>query len=75
MTKEQAVQMGWTMLKVFLSAVVGELTAQGLHIFELSGGQWKTLIGAGVTAVLVTAINWINPNDSRYGVGATKDPQ
>ena len=57
-------------VKVFLSAVLtmylAELT-QGHDLFSLDILMVKKLITAGVVALLPVILNFLNPNDPRYG--------
>jgi len=49
--------------KVFITAVLTMIMAKS-DIFAVT---LKEVISAGVIAVLPIVINWINPNDTRYG--------
>lgn len=64
----KAVLASW--VKVFLAAVLTAWLA-GLT----SGGaiDWRALLIAGAVAVLPVIINWLNPNDNRYGRGYGSD--
>ena len=57
-------------VKVFLSAVItmylAELT-QGHDLFSLDMVMVKKLLTAGLVALLPVILNFLNPNDKRYG--------
>ncbi len=56
-------------VKVFLAAVLGFVLtniSNGVDVFSI---DWKSLLSAGIASVLPVIINWLNPNDTRYGNG------
>ncbi len=60
----QALVLSW--LKVFAAAVLsGVLTATVTDVWD-----WRALLFAGLAAVLPVIINWLDPNDTRYGRGS-----
>ena len=50
-------------LKVFLSAILTMILAKG-NIYSVT---LKECISAGVISILPIVINYLNPNDTRYG--------
>jgi len=62
---------GWkgiisTLLIIFVTAVIGAAVAAGLDV----QGNWRAILIAGVSAVLTAVVNYLNPKDARYGIGA-----
>ena len=59
---------GWvsTLLIIFVTAVIGAAVAAGLDV----QGNWRTILIAGISAVLTAIVNALNPKDTRYGIGA-----
>ena len=59
-------------LKVFgasvLTAFFAILTAT--QALPTSGEAWMGILIAGLIAVIPVIINWLNPNDTRYGRGS-----
>lgn len=66
---EQALNAAVTLLKVFLAAALGQAIANGVGVLDLDADGWKGIASAGIAAVLVTAYNWLDPHDPRYGRG------
>lgn len=56
-------------VKVFLSAVVVRYMAEGASLFSMDINMWHKLINTGFGAALPVIINYLNPNDPRYGKG------
>lgn len=62
---------GW--LKVFLATILS------LVLVNMSNGQdifsmdWKQIVSGAVAALIPVLINWLNPNDPRYGVNKTTE--
>lgn len=62
--------MAGSWLKVFITAVLSEyliLKANGLSLFDWNKQTIEALLTAGVVAVIPVIINFLNPNDPRYG--------
>ena len=51
---------------IFVTACIGAAVAAGLDV----GGNWRAILIAGVSAVLTALVNYLNPKDTRYGVGS-----
>jgi hypothetical protein len=63
---DQVINVVWSWLRVFLSAVLTYVLA------GLAAGtslDWKAVGIAGAVAVLPVIINWLNASDTRYGKG------
>jgi hypothetical protein len=50
-------------LKVALTAILTMIITKG-NIYEIT---LEEVISAGVISILPIIINWLNPNDTRYG--------
>lgn len=72
-SKEESLQVIKTLLTVFLSSALAAFIGLGINIFDITLEGWKGIAGAAVAAVAVAALNFLNPKDSRYGIGADKD--
>lgn len=68
--KKQAIAATQTLGKVFVGAALGQIIVGGVGVLDLDGAGWKNVAAAGLGAVIVTAYNWLNPKDDRYGVGS-----
>ena len=62
---------GWasTLAIVFVTGAIGYAVTVGLDV----QGNWRGILIAGISAMLTTIINAINPADTRYGVGASSE--
>jgi len=59
-----------TVLKTFLAAIIGMLIANGADVLSFNKwDDWRPYVAAGIAAVLAWAYSYLNPHDSRYGVG------
>jgi hypothetical protein len=56
-------------LKVFAVAVLVKFSDLGGDLFSLDLQSVKHLVNAGIIALIPVIINFLNPNDSRYGIG------
>ena len=54
-------------LKVFLVAVLVKFSDLGGDLFALDLVSLRHLLQAGVIATIPVIINYLNPNDTRYG--------
>jgi hypothetical protein len=73
MSKEEALQVTKTLLTIFISSALAAFIGLGVNIFDVTLEGWKGIAGAGIAAVAVAAFNYLNPRDTRYGIGAKKD--
>jgi len=58
-----------TLAKVFIGTVLGQVLTAQVGIFDVGPDRLRGALAAGVTAVLVTVYNWLDPKDTRYGRG------
>jgi uncharacterized membrane protein YadS len=73
MSKEEALQVTKTLLTIFISSALAAFIGLGVNIFDVTLEGWKGIAGAAIAAVAVAAFNYLNPRDTRYGIGAKKD--
>ena len=69
-TKEQAMRMLYTLVRVFLGGALTVVIGSGIGVFEMTIGDWKAAASAGIAAVIILVFNYVNPKDARYGVGS-----
>lgn len=67
----QWLQMLWTALRTFIVTAIGMILAFGAGIFDLSANDWKGVLASGVSAVLMVVLQFLNPGNDKYGVGAS----
>ena len=65
---EQAKEMGTTLLRAFLIAVLGQLVSVGTGVLTLDVEAWKAIAAAGIAAVIVAAYRALDPTDPAYGI-------
>lgn len=61
-----------SLLKAFLGGCLTVYLSNGHDVFDYTESMWKGLIGAGVSAVAMTAYSFFNKNDPRFGVQSKK---
>jgi hypothetical protein len=59
----------WSWLRVFAVAA-GSVLLADVADGGFSGIDWEAIAIAGVLAVGPVILNWLNPNDQRYGKGS-----
>lgn len=60
-----------TFVKTFIVAVLAQFIAMGSDIFAVDGTGLKTIISAGVAAVVMFAYNFFSSSFPLYGNGKT----
>lgn len=66
MNKEQkALFASWG--RSFLAACLAQFIAIGGSAFDLDGDGLKSIVAAGLAAVIPVIIRWLNPNDKAFG--------
>lgn len=66
MNKEQkALLASWG--RSFGAACVAQFLAFGGSAFDLNGDAIKSIISAGIAAILPVVLRWLNPNDASFG--------
>lgn len=69
---QQTKAMALSWVKIFLAAVISSflsLVVAGDTIL-LDVQAWEAILISGLVSVLPVIINWLNPNDTRYGRGS-----
>ena len=69
-TKQQILAAFWSFLRVFIAAAGAAFLAQEGGIFEIDSEGWKIILSAGVSAAVLTAVNWVRPGDTTFGRGS-----
>jgi hypothetical protein len=46
---------------------VAQFLAFGGSAFDLNGDAIKSIISAGIAAILPVVLRWLNPNDASFG--------
>lgn len=59
--------MVFSWIKVFAATVLALFLADGADVFAVDANDLRTWLAAGFAALLPVVINYINPNDGRYG--------
>ena len=66
MSKEHTAMMAsWT--RSFLAACLAQFLALGGAAFDFNGDAVKSILAAGLAAVLPVVIRWLNPGDTAFG--------
>jgi hypothetical protein len=66
MTKEnKALLASWG--RSFVAACLAQFLALGGSAFDINGDALKSVIAAGLAAVLPVVLRWLNPNDKAFG--------
>lgn len=53
--------------KAFVAVVLAAAVADFVNFGNISLGNWETWVIAGLASAAPTVINWLNPQDPRYG--------
>jgi hypothetical protein len=70
---EQWKQILFTLLRVFFGTMLAFLISSGTGLLDMvSWTDWKPALTAAIAALLVAIFNFVNPGDTRYGLGASK---
>lgn len=59
-----------TIVRVFVGACVAAFASGGVDVFAFNEAGLKTVLSAGIGATALAVFNYVNPNDTRYGVGS-----
>jgi hypothetical protein len=66
MNKEQkALLASWG--RSFAAACLAQFLVIGGSAFDLNGDALKSILAAGLAAILPVVIRWLNPNDAAFG--------
>lgn len=70
---EQYKAIAATLFKVFFAACLAQIIASDLGVLDMDADSLKGILGAGISAVVIAAYNYISPKDTRYGFGYVGD--
>jgi hypothetical protein len=68
MDKYKSMVASWS--RSFVAACLAQFIALGGSAFDLDGDALKSIVAAGLAAVLPVVIRWLNPKDKAFGQGA-----
>lgn len=66
--KTKAILASWG--RSFAAACVAQYLALGIAAFDVNGDALKSILNAGVAALVPVILRWLNPNDEAFGRGA-----
>lgn len=61
-----------TILKTFFAVLFAGAVTDFSHNGMMDFGQWQTWVIAALVSVLPMVLNWLNPEDTRYGRGSSE---
>jgi hypothetical protein len=61
--------------RAFAIAALAVFFDKGGDVFALDAESGKAIVSAGVAAVAWTVFSWLNPRDSRIGIGSGNSEQ
>jgi hypothetical protein len=66
--QQQALFASWG--RSFLAACLAQFIALGGGAFDLGTDGIKSVVAAGLAAIVPVVIRWLNPKDKSFGTGA-----
>lgn len=69
---DQAKAAAASLLRVFAAAVLAAAIATGQGLLPVTTQTVHNLLGAGIAAVALTALNWLRAGEPRFGKGARR---
>lgn len=61
-----------TAFKAFIAIVVAASVADFVGAGDISLSNWQTWVISGLASTTPIIVNWLNPEDSRYGKNSAK---
>jgi len=58
--------------RAFLATSIAVALGLGIPLLDISGGDFRTVLSAGLAACLQVIVRALNPEDSKFGVGKAK---
>lgn len=58
--------------RAFLGTSIAVALGLGIPLLDISGGDFRTVISAGLAACLQIVVRALNPEDAKFGVGKAK---
>jgi len=56
-------------LRAFLATSIAVSLGLGIPLLDLSGGDFRTILSAGLAACLQVVVRALNPDDTKFGIG------
>lgn len=63
-------QMLYSFLRVFVASAGAAFLATEGDVFSFDSDAWKSIAAAGISAVVLTAVNFFRPGEEKFGVGS-----
>lgn len=58
--------------RAFLATSIAVALGLGIPLLDISGGDFRMILSAGLAACLQVVVRALNPEDSKFGVGKAK---
>ena len=58
--------------RAFLATSIAVALGLGIPLLDISGGDFRTVLSAGLAACLQVIVRALNPEDAKFGVGKAK---
>lgn len=58
--------------RAFLATSIAVALGLGIPLLDITGGDFRTVISAGLAACLQVIVRALNPEDAKFGVGKAK---
>lgn len=58
--------------RAFLATSIAVALGLGIPLLDITGGDFRTVISAGLAACLQVVVRALNPEDAKFGVGKAK---
>ena len=58
--------------RAFLGTSIAVALGLGIPLLDISGGDFRTVVSAGLAACLQIIVRALNPEDAKFGVGKAK---
>lgn len=58
--------------RAFIGTSIAVALGLGIPLLDISGGDFRTVVSAGLAACLQIVVRALNPEDSKFGVGKAK---
>ena len=59
-------------VRAFIATSIAVALGLGIPLLDISGGDFRTVISAGLAACLQVVVRALNPEDGKFGVGKAK---
>ena len=58
--------------RAFIATSIAVALGLGIPLLDISGGDFRTVVSAGLAACLQVVVRALNPEDAKFGVGKAK---